>query len=248
MINDNILYLKRMEFARYYHQTAGLLEDGLDDFYNAEMYAKESKTAGVVYGIYNCHDGKVYVGSAHSYLKNGAQGEIRHGAHGRFYKHYNAAKQNTDECPGFYEVLSNSEPSDWLIIVLDVCTDLSKLIELEEEITRMLQADNPEYGYNIMNGNKKPTSEQRSKEFKKKKELGNRNRAIGGKLRKSARTKNLPPNINERYDKNGNFAGYFAQIKINDVLYNKAFLSAKIPKADRLQMAIKFIEECKKNN
>lgn len=237
-----------MEFAKYYLDTAGLLDNGFDAELNKSMYDQETKTTGVVYGVYNCYDGKVYIGSAHSYLQNGAQGEIRRGAHGRFYKHYKAAQRGSTECPAFYDILAKSDPSDWLIVVLEVCTDLSELIKKEEEITLELNADNPDYGYNIFNGSKKPTSKQRSKDFKKKKELGNRNRAIGGKLRKTNDTKNLPPNINKRYDKNGNFVGYFAQIKIDGTLYNKAFLSAKIPKKERLQMAIEFIEECKKNN
>lgn len=75
----------------------------------------------------------------------------------------------------------------------------------------------------------KPLIESRLITFAKKKEQGNKRRAINGKLRNKEHNKNLPPNIYYRSKIIGDkkHEGYFVQIKTNGILKNKAFLSDK---------------------
>lgn len=227
------------------------LDPRLDNEVNGEMYSKETKDTAVVYQILNIETGKSYIGSAYSYEKHGQQNPTKYGAKGRFRRHW-SNKSNpkaSSECPVFYEALQKSDLYDWYIMTLAVCSK-KHMKEYETRFIRKYKTGNPKYGYNYFVGVKKPENSKYLAQYKSNKAKTNANRAIGGKLKREKHSKNLPPNINYRISKKRDGTvcgeGYFVQIKINGKLYNKAFLSMRETMEDKLNKAIKQLEEFKK--
>jgi hypothetical protein len=116
------------------------------------------------------------------------------------------------------------------------------LNEREEYYIRQMETYKDNIGYNILVGDSKPEDVKHKDEYEKNKIESNKLRAIGGKLRQSENTVELPPNIYKRKD------GLFAQIKIGSVLYNKGFLSSKDSHEQKLQKAIAWLAETKQTH
>ena len=219
---------------------------------NFLKYEKESTSTVVIYQIQNIADEKSYIGYASSYEKHGDKDPSRYGGIGRFRRHW-SNHLNPDknrECPEFYNALKDTEPYEWFVYTLKVLENNKKKIKKWEAFyIEKYKTHEPNFGYNILVSDslskKSSIDNKYVTDFKKRKEVGNRNRAKGGKLRKSENTVDLPTNINYRYDKDRNIIGYFAQIKIDDILYNRAFLSQQVSMEDRLKQAIEFIKNSK---
>jgi hypothetical protein len=208
---------------------------------------EESEDTGVIYEIKNKLDGKIYVGKAYSYVKNGKQKLRKHGADDRLYKHIKAAINGSIDSPALYDAIRKDGKENWEVRTLKVC--LKKDLKTEE--TRFIkekQSYLPELGYNFFIGDNKPENGDNKEKYEKNKELQNKNRAIGGKLRKKDYNKNLPVNI---YFLNGNKMvpnkGYMVQIIIKGKLYRKAFAKKTITLEENLEAAKAYLEKVKKD-
>ncbi|AKI79279.1 putative intron encoded endonuclease [Acanthamoeba polyphaga mimivirus] len=212
-----------------------------------ELSKQESYTTGVVYEVFNIFTLKSYIGKAHSYVKNGNQPVRRQGAKGRFYKHWKSCHNGENDCPIFYEALRNSDPQEWAVIILKVCS-LKHLKEWETKMIERLDTSNPDKGYNYFVGDNKPNNPEYLVKYQSAKATSNAERAVSGALKKKAHNKDLPANINYRkkINKNGSIGeGYFVQIKIDGHLYNKAFLSGTMSMEAKLEAAKKTLEKFK---
>jgi hypothetical protein len=219
---------------------ADLEEKHNDKKYKDKIQKSETQDTGVIYLIYNVNTKKAYIGKAYSYVKNGNQPIRKHGANDRFERHWTAAHNGENDCPVFYEALRDSDIDDWRVYTLGVCSK-KHLCEKERRYIELYRSSNPKYGYNFFVGTKKPDDEGYLEKYQTKKAQSNAKRAIGGKLRKKEHSQDLPPNIHYRAPKNKNGKqcgeGYFVQIKLNGVLYNKAFLSSQYTMEQKLDQA-----------
>lgn len=214
----------------------------------SKIDTKETEETGVIYLILNVVNNKAYVGQAYSIVKNGNQKARRQGAEGRMYKHIKAALNNSTECPIFYEDIRKFKAQYFRPYTLVVC-DKEKLDELENYYTKRYQTYDPKFGYNYFVGKNKPMSAPHVAKYKGAKAESNIKRAKDGAMRQCEHSKNLPPNINYRVSKRKGVVvgeGYFVQIKINDKLRNKAFLSMGMSMQQKLQLAIQQLEKFKK--
>ena len=211
---------------------------------NGEMEEKVTKDTVEIYCITNTKTGKSYIGKAQSYVKNGNQPIRKHGASGRFYKHWKAAHNDENDCPVFYKALGKSKSSNWKIIILSVCSK-KHAKEYETKYIKKYDTSNPEKGYNYFVGDNKPNDPQHLEQYQSAKAKSNADRAVGGKLRKNNDSKQLPPNINLRkkmVDGEIIETGYNVQIKLGGTLYSRAFLSEKMTMEKKLELAEKQIE------
>jgi hypothetical protein len=227
-----------------------LLSD-LDKDLNDCFYKKESQETGIIYRILNITNGKSYIGKAFSYEKHGEKNTSRYGARGRFRRHLSNKDSETanKECPIFYEALRNSESTDWFVFTIAVCSK-KHLKKHEMRWTEYYDTSNPKHGYNYFVGDNKPNDSKHLLKYQTAKAESNVNRAMGGTLRRKENSKNLPPNINYRIKKRPDGTvyqeGYFVQIKLNGVLYNKGFLALSESMKSKLTKAKKQLELFKK--
>lgn len=209
---------------------------------------EETEHTGVVYKVTHKETGKCYIGRAFSYVKNGNQPLRKHGAQDRFYKHWKAAQNGSEECPLFYEALKASQQEDWTVETLTVCSK-KHLKERETCAIKKYKSYLPEKGYNVFMGDSKPDDGENKDEYEKKKAKANRDRAKDGALKKSK--DGLPPCIYNRVSKlpNGNVCeGYFVQIKVDGSYKSKAFMSKKQNKEEKLEAAKEWLAEVKKED
>lgn len=234
-----------------------------DEQINGRFYEEETEDKAVVYEAFNMKTGKSYIGSAFSYEKHGDKPSSRYGAKGRFRRHWSNKSSNNpvirNECPVFYEALRNSDILDWYIFTLKVGPK-KHIKEYETRRAEKLESYNQKYGYNYLVGTKKPLDAELEAHYANKKADANVQRAKGGKMRQRDHSIGVPQNINYRATfkkKNGKIIktkngkkiktseGYFVQIKINGILYNKAFLSLTESMDVKLQKAINQLAEFK---
>jgi hypothetical protein len=227
------------------------LHPKIDQKINGDFYDQENNDTAVIYLIENLYNQKAYIGKAFSYEKHGDQKPSRYGAKGRFRRHWSNCKSElaNDECPVFYEALRNSKLDDWFVHTIKVCSK-KHLKEWEAKMIKLYKTSDPEYGYNYFVGDSKPNNEQYLEKYQTAKAKTNVERAINGKMKRTDKGKNLPPNINYRLSrrKDGTVIGegYFVQIKLYNKLYNKAFLSNDKTMDEKLEMAKKQLELFKK--
>jgi group I intron endonuclease len=191
---------------------------------------EETTNTGVIYKITNDINNKKYIGKAYSFVKHHKYPQYKHGTNGRFKRHLSNALSGNNEIPLLYNDIRNFGVEHFKVETLEVCLK-DDLKEREEYYIRTLQTFKDDIGYNIFIGDYKPEDIIHKKEYEKNKIESNKLRALDGKLRQSEETSSLPPNIYKRKN------GLFAQIKINSVLYNKAFLSCKDTDEQKLQKA-----------
>jgi len=199
--------------------------------------------------ITNNTNGKYYIGVAKKWVKLVSKKYYIYGGNGRFKRHLsNAISTNiklTNDCPDFYGAIREFGKQSFSCHILKIVNNNHKMHE-KEEILKYKSHD-PEYGYNILISTEKPLTDIRLNSFSKKKESGNKNRAINGEMRHKEHNINLPPNIYYRSNKNkeGNILheGYFVQIKTNGKLVNKAFLSDKLTLDEKLKKAKDYLKE-----
>lgn len=211
----------------------------LDQELNGKYYDLENADTAVIYQFYNMNTKKSYIGKAYSFVKNGVEKNRRHGSKDRFYKHWIASESDKDnDCPVFYKVLRKSNPLDWFILTIKVCSK-QHAKEWETKLIKLHKTYDPKYGYNYFVGDNRPADSVYLKKYQSAKAKSNADRAIGGGLRQKEHSKNLPPNINyRRSEKNGTVTeGYFVQIRLNGKLYNKAFLSKFDSMENKLELA-----------
>jgi len=214
----------------------------------------ETLDTGVIYIVYNVTNGKGYIGQAYSYEKHGVKPPSFYGANGRLRRHISNAfsknKITATECPFFYADIRKYGKKSFIVHTLKICKK-SHLDKYEAQYTKSYKTFDQKHGYNYFVGKGVPQSKPHIEQYKGAKADSNKNRAIGGAMRQSEATKNLPPNINLRVKKNKNgeisSQGYFVQIKINNKLYNRAFMNCHFTMEEKLEMAIKQLEEFKKN-
>jgi hypothetical protein len=200
-----------------------------------------------IYKITNKIDGKAYIGLAKKWIKMSRQKYYIYGGIGRFKRHIsNSISKNeklSKDCPSFYDAIRKYGSSNFELEILKIINDNIHKNE-EDEIIKYKTHD-PDYGYNILLSTKKPLTQNRLLNFTKVKEIGNKNRAVNGEMRKKEHNKNLPPNIYYRFTKNDKdeiiHEGYFVQIKTNGKLKNKAFLSDKLTLEDKLTKAKEYL-------
>ena len=202
---------------------------------------QESEETGVIYIITNNINNKKYIGKAYSYVKNGKQKIRKHGAQDRLYKHVKAVLNNSNEIPLLYEDMRKHGTDKFSVETLEVCLK-ENLKAKEEYYTKLHKTFEKDIGYNYHVGDNKPKDTDHVKKYEDNKILSNKSRAVDGKLRQSDDVKNLPPNVYKRAN------GLFAQIKINGILYNKAFLSAKDSDEEKLQKAKLWLANTKQQN
>ncbi len=191
---------------------------------------EETINTGAIYVITNLINNKKYVGKANSFVKHVRNPNYKHGTNGRFKRHLSNAKQGNNEIPLLYDEIRNYGSNNFKVDTLEICLK-DNLTNREHYHILNLQTYKENIGYNFLVGDNKPEDETRKKEYELKKVESNKIRAIDGKLRQSDETLDLPPNIYKRK------TGYFVQIKINSILYNKAFLSAKDKDDEKLKKA-----------
>jgi len=199
---------------------------------------EETINTGVIYLITNTVNNKKYVGKANSFVKHTRNPNYKHGTTGRFKRHLSNANNGNNEIPLLYNDMRAFGFENFTVETLEVCLK-ENLKEREEHYIRTLETFKDNVGYNIFIGDNKPEYINHKKEFEKNKIESNKLRAIGGGLRQSNDTKELPPNIYKRSK------GLFAQIKINSILYNKAFLSSKDTDIQKLDKAITWLNYIK---
>lgn len=202
---------------------------------------QETENTGVIYMITNTVNNKKYIGKAYSYVKHSKVPLLRYGALGRFKRHCSNALAGNNEIPLLYDEMRHYGNNNFKVETVEVCLKES-LKAREEYYIIKHETYKQEKGYNFLIGIQKPKDEQHKKEYEIKKSESNKNRAVGGKLRRADETKDLPPNIYKR-DK-----GYFVQIKIGSTLFNKAFLSSKDTDIQKLEKAQLWLAEIKRNN
>ena len=217
---------------------------------------KESETTGVIYLIMNIVNNKAYIGQTCSYVKKTTKHKcymMKYGTRVRTLRHFsNALSSNTRisaDCPIFYKDIRKFGKNLFRPYTLVVC-DREKLNELENYYTQRYLTCDPNFGYNYFVGKNKPIAAQHVAKYKGAKAESNVNRAKDGAMRQCEHSKNLPPNINYRVcRRDGKVVseGYFVQIKINDKLYNKAFLSLTMKMPQKLQLAMQQLEKFKKD-
>ena len=191
---------------------------------------EETNDTGVIYLITNAVNNKKYIGKANSFVKHVKNPNYKHGTNGRFKRHLSNALAGNNEIPLLYNDIRTSGSQNFKVETLEVCLK-ENLKEREEHYIRTLQTFKDDVGYNIFIGDNKPEDIKHKEEYEKNKIESNKLRAIGGGLRQSNNTIDLPPNIYKRSK------GLFSQIKINSILYNKAFLSSKDTDIQKLEKA-----------
>jgi group I intron endonuclease len=195
---------------------------------------EESENTGVIYVITNTVNDKKYIGKAVSFV---GEKKSKYGANGRFKKHIYASK-HTNDCPLLYNDIRIHGKDNFKVEVLEVCLKDDLKAKETHYITEMQTYKN-DIGYNFFIGDNKPQDAERKKEYEDNKVESNKKRCEGGKMRQSETTVSLPPNVYKRS------AGFFAQIKINSNLYNKAFLSSKETDEEKLEKARLWLEQTK---
>jgi len=199
---------------------------------------EETNNTGVIYLVKNTVNDKKYIGKAFSFVKHIKYPCYKHGTDGRFKRHLSNAIGGNNEIPLLYNDIRTFGIENFEAETLEVCFK-ENLKEREEHYIRTLQTYKDNLGYNILIGDSKPEDINHKKEYEKRKVESNKLRASGGKLRQSNDTLDLPPNIYKRKD------GLFVQIKIDSVLYNKAFLSSKDTDVHKLEKAITWLTNIK---
>lgn len=206
-----------------------------------ELSLEESINTGVIYLIINTVNNKKYIGKAYSFVKHVRNPNYKHGTNGRFKRHLSNALNGNNEIPLLYNDIRQYGSNNFKAETLEVC--LKKDLNCREEYyIKTLETFKDNIGYNYLIGNNKPLDNKHKEEYEKNKIESNKARAIGGKLRRSQDTLNLPPNIYKRKN------GLFAQIKIDSILYNKAFLSSIDTDIEKLDKAIKWLKLIKETH
>lgn len=214
----------------------------------------ETNDTGVIYKITNKTNKKFYIGRAYSYEKHGQYPPTKYGSEGRFKRHFTNAHSNdtetAKECPILYEAIRLDPNKDnWTVETLAVCSK-KHLKEYETRYIKNLKSYLPEIGYNYFVGNGKPIDGEHKQEYETKKANTNRERAVGGGMKRH--DAELPANIYCRTSKlpNGNeINGYFVQIKPNgkgEKPISKAFMSQKDTDEIKLEKAKAFLAQIKK--
>jgi group I intron endonuclease len=195
---------------------------------------EETINTGVIYVVTNIVNNKKYVGKAYSFVKHSRIPQYKHGAKGRFKRHLSNAKNGSIEIPLLYNDMREFGFDNFKVETLEVCLK-ENLNDREEFHIRNLQTHKDNVGYNYFIGDSKPEDSIHKKEYETKKIESNKMRAIGGGLRRTEDTSSLPPNIYKRKN------GLFAQIKIDSVLYNKAFFSSLDSDVIKLEKAMAWV-------
>ena len=210
----------------------------------------ETINTGVIYKITNTKNGKIYIGKAFSYVKNGKQKLRKHGSKDRLEWHLNKAfsknKKLNEECPLLYEAMRKYGKDCWKTQTLLVC-DKNDLKTNEELKTKEFNSHDSTIGYNFLIGDQKPTENSNKIVYEKKKVDSNRERAKNSAMKRTEINKTLPTNIYYRKSKLGKneVEGYFVQIKINGKYKSKAFMSKKITMDEKLELAKEFLSKIK---
>lgn len=210
---------------------------------------EESIETGVIYEIRNKTNGKIYIGRASSFEKHGKKKPSKYGAEGRLRRHISNANSSDpktrNDCPALYEAIRKDGEKVWEAKTLLVCNK-KDLRKEEFRITGEKKSYLPEIGYNYSVGDNKPTDGINKEKYEKNKELKNKQRAVGGKLRKKIENKGLPENI---YYHKGNKLiptdGYLVRIIINKVLYTKTFVDSNSTLEEKLEKAKAYLTEVK---
>jgi len=204
---------------------------------------EENINTGVIYKITNTINNKQYIGKTYSYIKNG-NNNYKYGALGRFKRHlsnaFSSNEKTKNECPELYKDIRSYGKDNFNVITLVICNK-NDLKNKEKEQIKLYETYKKEKGYNILIGNNKPEDPTHLLHYKNNKILNNKLRCVNSSMKYTLEGKELPPNINYRIKKDANdkiiSEGYFVQIKINNKLYNKAFLSMKLSLEDKLILA-----------
>lgn len=211
---------------------------------------EENEDTGVIYKITNTTNGKIYIGKAFSYVKNGKQKIRKHGAEDRLLLHINKAFSDNEkinsECPLLYNAMRTDGKDCWKVETLLVC----KKRDLKSNETKniiKLKSHLPDIGYNIFIGDNKPTEGENKINYEEKKVNSNRHRAKNSMMKRTKESKNLPTNIYYRKSKlmNKEIEGYFVQIKIDGKYKSKAFMSGKLTMDEKLEKAKEFLQNVK---
>jgi hypothetical protein len=202
---------------------------------------EENQDTGVIYMITNTINNKRYIGKAYSYEKHGKKPPSYYGAAGRLRRHKSNAKRGSEEIPLLYDDMRKFGTDNFVVTTLEVCLK-SELKTKETFYTNLHRTFDKEIGYNYHVGDNKPKDQEHIQKYEENKVHTNKIRAVDGKLRQSEDVMDLPSNVYKRTN------GLFAQIKINGTLYNKAFLSSKDSDEQKLQKAILWLENTKREN
>lgn len=206
---------------------------------------QETNDTGVIYKITNKQNGKFYIGRAFSYVKNGNQPLRKHSGQDRFYKHYMAAQNNSNDCPIFYAALKNTNMDDWTVETIAICSK-KHLKEYETRCIKNMKSYLPEIGYNYFIADNKPDDGANRESYETKKAATNRNRAKDCALKKD--DIDLPSNIYRRSKElqGRTVSGLFVQIKPNGKkAVSKGFMSAKDTDAQKLEKAVAWLNKTK---
>jgi hypothetical protein len=206
-----------------------------------EISLEESIETGVIYQIINTVNNKKYIGKAYSFVKHVRNPNYKHGTNGRFKRHLSNALNGNNEIPLLYNDIRHFGSEKFKAETLEVCLK-KDLNQREEYYIKTLESFKDNIGYNYLIGNNKPEDNKHKKEYEQNKIESNKARAIGGKLRRSTETRNLPPNIYKRNN------GLFAQIKIDSVLYNKSFLNSIDTDIEKLDKATRWLIHIKETH
>lgn len=204
-----------------------------------------------IYIIKNILDGKSYIGVAKKYIKGNRNKYYVYGGEGRFKRHisnaYSENEKSANDCPLLYDAIRHFGSELFVCYILRSVNKTPK--EYEKKYILKFNTHDPKFGYNVLISTEKPICQEKLEEYQKKKADANVNRAINGAMKKKEHSANLPPNINYRTNTNNKkiHEGYFVQIKINGILYNKAFMSDKYSLDQKLQMAIEYLDNIKKS-
>lgn len=207
---------------------------------------EENENTGVIYRITNKKDGKIYIGKAYSYVKNGNQPIRRHGANDRLYKHIKSAENGSDDCRQLYNAIRKDGKESFEVDVLKITTK-KHLKEYETRQIKKFKSYDPKIGYNFFVGDSKPIDGKNRDKFESMRAKSNRDRCKDGSQRTSNSDLDLPANIYPVYRKDNEgknyVAGYKFQIKdSNKKLHTKAFTKKSMSMDDKLKLCIESLE------
>lgn len=216
-----------------------------------DTISEEQNNLYEIYIIKNILNKKSYIGVAKNYIKGNRNKYYLYGGMGRFQRHISNAfstnEKSSNDCPELYSAIREFGSELFICKILKVVSNNPK--KHEKKYILKFDTHNPKNGYNVLISTDKPICPENLITFQKKKENGNKERAIGGSMKIKEHSKNLPPNINYRCIINKNSGikheGYFVQIKTNGILQNKAFLSDKFTMDEKLEMAIDYLNNIK---
>ena len=222
---------------------------------------------GEIYIATNKIDNKVYIGQVRSHRPSGG----KRGTRERWYEHVRSALKNEEKCVLLERSIREVGPENFSVEVIAFC-HLDEIDDLEKEYIKKHKSNEREFGYNMTLGGKaniqeitremlsnKVKEQWKNPEFREKVSEGVKKasserwkdpetrermrRGISETIKRKNGSGDLPEYV-YYYKNKGTIVGYRASI--NRYKKNKRFTSSKLSMEEKYSLAIKQVDEWKK--